>query len=202
MFQQMQVGVAARRKLLIYVSLPLAYVVCGRLGLFLAVSPGYATAVFLPAGIAVGGMFIAGAGTLPGTFAGSFLLNLWIGYSIAHRLDAIGIAAALIIALWHSFADNLFRTATNHLRVGFAHELIAQIRTAPNKDEGRLLNNGLQLGLSLSTGLLGALLMLATGHTYRVQILADFSLVPSSTLAATLVFPVASTACNTTRPPE
>lgn len=98
MFQQMQVGVAARRKLLIYVSLPLAYVVCGRLGLFLAVSPGYATAVFLPAGIAVGGMFIAGAGTLPGTFAGSFLLNLWIGYSIAHRLDAIGIAAALIIA--------------------------------------------------------------------------------------------------------
>src|ERR1700730_1207577 len=49
---------------------------------------------------------------------------------------------------WHSFADNLFRTATNHLRVGFAHELIAQIRTAPNKDEGGLLNNGLQLGLS------------------------------------------------------
>jgi integral membrane sensor domain MASE1 len=98
MFQQMQVGVAARRKLLIYVTLPLAYVVCGRLGLFLAVPPGYATAVFLPAGIAVGGIFIAGAGTLPGTFAGSFLLNLWIDYSIAHRLDAIGIAAALIIA--------------------------------------------------------------------------------------------------------
>ena len=56
MFQQIQTGAADRSKLLIYLILPLAYVVCGRLGLFLAVPPGYATAVFLPAGIAIGGM--------------------------------------------------------------------------------------------------------------------------------------------------
>ena len=35
----------------IYVALPLAYIVTGRVGLLLAVPPGYATAVFMPAGL-------------------------------------------------------------------------------------------------------------------------------------------------------
>jgi hypothetical protein len=39
-------------------------------------------------------MFIAGAGTLPGTFAGSFLLNLWVGYSIRNRQLCNAIALA------------------------------------------------------------------------------------------------------------
>ena len=88
-----------QRRLLIYVALPVAYVVTGRLGLLLAVPPGYATAVFLPAGIAVGAMFIAGPASLPGIFVGSFLLNEWIGYSIADRLTPVGVAAAVVIAL-------------------------------------------------------------------------------------------------------
>src|SRR5215471_20149478 len=92
-------SVVSGRRLLIYVVLPVAYVLAGRLGLFLAVPPGYATAVFLPAGIAVAAMFMAGAATLPATLASSFLLNLWIGYSIAHRLDAAGLSVALVIAL-------------------------------------------------------------------------------------------------------
>jgi PAS domain S-box-containing protein len=88
-----------RRQLLLYVALPLAYVICGRLGLLLAVPPGFATPVFLPAGIAVTAMFIAGSASLPGTFLGSFLLNVWISYSIKHQLDVVGVNAALIIAL-------------------------------------------------------------------------------------------------------
>ena len=72
--------------------------IAGRLGLLLAVPPGYATAVFVPAGIAVAGMFMAGAATLPGTFLGSFLLNIWTGYAIAHRFELSGIAVALVIA--------------------------------------------------------------------------------------------------------
>jgi two-component sensor histidine kinase/integral membrane sensor domain MASE1 len=88
-----------RKQLLLYVALPLAYVICGRLGLLLAVPPGFATAVFLPAGIAVTAMFVAGSGSLPGTFLGSFLLNVWISYSIKHQLDVVGVNAALIIAL-------------------------------------------------------------------------------------------------------
>jgi two-component sensor histidine kinase/integral membrane sensor domain MASE1 len=88
-----------RRQLLLYVALPLAYVICGRLGLLFAMPPGFATAVFLPAGIAVTAAFVAGNASLPGTFLGSFLLNIWISYSIKHQLDIIGVNAALIIAL-------------------------------------------------------------------------------------------------------
>jgi two-component sensor histidine kinase/integral membrane sensor domain MASE1 len=88
-----------RRQLLLYAALPLAYVICGRLGLLLAMPPGFATAVFLPAGIAVTAAFVAGNASLPGTFLGSFLLNIWISYSIKHQLDVIGVNAALIIAL-------------------------------------------------------------------------------------------------------
>ena len=61
-----------RRWLLLYAALPLVYIVTGRLGLLLATPPGYATAVFLPAGIAVTATFVAGASALPGTFLGSF----------------------------------------------------------------------------------------------------------------------------------
>src|SRR5215831_10554367 len=88
-----------RQQLLLYVALPLAYVISGRLGLLLAVPPGFATAVFLPAGIAVTAMFVAGGASLPGTFLGSLLLNVWISYTINHQLDFIGINAAFIIAL-------------------------------------------------------------------------------------------------------
>jgi integral membrane sensor domain MASE1 len=88
----------AWRQLLLYTALPLAYIVTGRLGIFLAAPPGYATAVFVPAGIAVTATFVVGAAALPGTFLGSFLLNLWIGYLIAGRLNLTQITAALVIA--------------------------------------------------------------------------------------------------------
>jgi PAS domain S-box-containing protein len=99
MLRMKHLKAAMARQLLIYAALPLAYVITGRLGLLLAVPPGYATAVFVPAGIAVGAMFIAGASTLPGTFLGSFLLNLWVGYAITGQINAIDTAAAIVIAL-------------------------------------------------------------------------------------------------------
>ena len=91
-------NLTAPRQLLVYVALPLAYIVTGRLGLLLAVPPGYATPAFLPAGIAVTATFVAGATALPGTFLGSFLLNLWTGYLIASESNLMQIATALIIA--------------------------------------------------------------------------------------------------------
>src|SRR5262245_61216614 len=91
----------AHRQLLIYWVMPVAYVVSGRLGLLLAVPPGYATAVFPPAAIAVAAMFMAGAATLPGTFLGAFLLNISLGYSITQQLEAISVAAALVVAFGH-----------------------------------------------------------------------------------------------------
>jgi len=89
---------AMRRRLLVYVLLPLAYVITGRLGLLLAVPPGYATAVFMPAGIAVGAMFMAGPSTLPGIFIGSLLLNVWVGSSIADQFSLLSLATAFVIA--------------------------------------------------------------------------------------------------------
>jgi len=91
-------NLTARRQLLLYIALPLAYIVTGGLGLLVTVPPGYATPVFLPAGVAVTATFVAGATALPGTFLGSFLLNLWIGYLIAGGLSLTQIVTALVIA--------------------------------------------------------------------------------------------------------
>ena len=76
-----------------------AYVLSGKLSLLLALPPGYASAIFPPAGIAVAASFIGGKRTWPWIFSGSALLNLWVGYSAAHRFEWIGVAAAGTIAL-------------------------------------------------------------------------------------------------------
>src|SRR5262249_11676612 len=78
-------------------SIVLGYVVTGKLGLMLAVPPGFASAIFPPAGIAVAAMLAGGSATLPCTFVGSFLLNVWVAYSVVHELDQLCIAAAVII---------------------------------------------------------------------------------------------------------
>jgi hypothetical protein len=84
--------------LLAHLLLTLPYVATGKLALILAVPPGYASPIFPPAGIAVAGMLIGGSATLPWTFLGSFLLNVWIANSAGDRFDEIGIAAAIVIA--------------------------------------------------------------------------------------------------------
>ena len=78
----------------IYPLLTVAYTLSGKLGLMLAVPPGYASPIFPAAGIAVAATLIRGRATLPWIFLGSLLLNLWAGYSIS----AAGAAAAIIIA--------------------------------------------------------------------------------------------------------
>ena len=85
--------------LVVYVAMPAAYIVTGRLGLLLAISPGYATAVFVPAGIAVAAAFMFGPASLPGTFLGSFLLNTWVGFSHGIRPDLGNLITAGAIAL-------------------------------------------------------------------------------------------------------
>jgi signal transduction histidine kinase/CHASE1-domain containing sensor protein len=53
------------------------YVITGRLGLLLAVPPGYATIIWPASGIAVGMLMIQGSRLWPGVFVGSLLLNAW-----------------------------------------------------------------------------------------------------------------------------
>jgi integral membrane sensor domain MASE1 len=86
------------RQLLAYLSLPLAYIVTGKLALLLAVPPGYASPIFPPAGIAVAATLIGGPMALPWVFLGSLLLNVWTGYSVSDQLDETGCIAALVIA--------------------------------------------------------------------------------------------------------
>jgi len=87
------------RSLWASLGLTLAYVVSGALGLFLAVPPGYASAIFPPAGLAVAAAFIGGASTLPWIFLGSLLLNLYVGISSAHELATAAAAIAVAIAI-------------------------------------------------------------------------------------------------------
>lgn len=66
-----------------------AYYLSGRLGLLLAVPPGYATAVWPPSGIALAGVMVYGLRLCPGVWLGSFAINVGTG------LDTSGAAAAL-----------------------------------------------------------------------------------------------------------
>jgi PAS domain S-box-containing protein len=90
--------------LMIVLGIAAAYYVTGRLGLLFAIPPGYATAVWLPSGIALGAILIGGYRGWPGVLLGSWLLNMMPPFEAANwmaRLDglalptSIGLGAAL-----------------------------------------------------------------------------------------------------------
>src|SRR5216684_2348033 len=111
--------VAGTRKVAGYIALTLVYVIAGKLGLLLAVPPGYATAIFPPAGIAVAAMLLGGARTLPWTFLGSLLLNAWEGYALNGRFDRTGLTVAVAIA------------ASSVLQAGVAGTILRRALGAP-----------------------------------------------------------------------
>ena len=82
-----------------YPLLTVVYTLSGKLGLMLAVPPGYASPIFPAAGIAITATLIRGGATLPWIFLGSLLLNLWAGYLINPDLGATCVTAAIIIAV-------------------------------------------------------------------------------------------------------
>ena len=88
-----------RMELAVYFLLTITYVVSGKLGLMLALPPGYASLIFPPAGIAIAAAFISGKRVLPWIFLGSLLLNLWVAYSGSQQIDTIGFMVASIIAI-------------------------------------------------------------------------------------------------------
>ncbi|MBI4264661.1 MAG: CHASE domain-containing protein [Acidobacteria bacterium] len=58
-----------------------AYYVSGRLGLLLAIPPGYATAIWPASGIALAGLLLGGSRLWPGIVLGSFCINLDVAMS-------------------------------------------------------------------------------------------------------------------------
>src|SRR6184192_747480 len=59
------------------------YFVTGKLALFLAIPPGYATAVWPAAGLAIGCLLLFGNSAWPGVLIGSFLVNFWTSLDTA-----------------------------------------------------------------------------------------------------------------------
>ncbi len=72
------------------------YVVLGKLGLMLAIQPGYASGIFPPAGLAVAATYLWGGSTVPWIILGSLTLNLSV---TATPLQTSAITAALCIAM-------------------------------------------------------------------------------------------------------
>ncbi len=62
------------------IGLAAAYAGFGRLGLLLAIPPGYATAVWPPSGIALAGILLLGYRAWPGILLGSLLVNVWTSF--------------------------------------------------------------------------------------------------------------------------
>jgi diguanylate cyclase (GGDEF)-like protein len=75
-----------------------AYFITGKLGLLLAIPPGYATAVWLPSGIALAGILIFGYRTWLGVLLGSLCVNVGVSFdasSTAAILKSLVVAASI-----------------------------------------------------------------------------------------------------------
>ena len=94
------IAAAPRKPLSLEATLALLFVVAlgyyasGRLGLLLAIPPGYATAVWPASGIALASILLGGPRLAPGIFAGSFLVNIGTGFD-----TSAPVASSLLPAL-------------------------------------------------------------------------------------------------------
>src|ERR1035437_8152311 len=83
------------------------YVLTGKLALLLALPPGYASAFFPPAGIAVAAVMTRGPRLLPGVLLGSLALNVMLGFDqrtglpFAALLAAAAAAVASTLQAWY-----------------------------------------------------------------------------------------------------
>src|SRR5689334_15991117 len=76
------------------------YMATGKLGLLLAVRPGYATIIWPASGIALGMLLMHGSRLWPGVLIGSFLLNAYnSGVFTEPPWHSAKLAAACLIAL-------------------------------------------------------------------------------------------------------
>ena len=62
-----------------------AYAVAGWLALWLAIPPGYATAIWPASGLALAGVLMSGSWVWPGIWLGSFLVNIWTAFDSTTR---------------------------------------------------------------------------------------------------------------------
>ena len=110
-----------------------AYAITGKLGLLLAISPGYATGIFPPAGLALAAAYLWGWPTLPWIFLGALTLNLWITDNIANMVSVLAagcIAAASVIQAWVG-ARVLWRMIGPNARLETSREILGYLALSP-----------------------------------------------------------------------
>jgi signal transduction histidine kinase/integral membrane sensor domain MASE1 len=106
-------------------TLATAYAAAAWLGLWLAIPPGYATALWPASGLALAGILIGGARVAPGVWLGSFVVNLWTAWDATHAAalftsvaipTSIGVGAtaqalvgASLVRRWVGFPSPLTR---------------------------------------------------------------------------------------------
>jgi CHASE1-domain containing sensor protein len=74
-----------------------AYVGTGKLALLLAIPPGFATAIWPPAGIALAALLLLGSRAWPGVLLGSFLVNVSTTFDRASMGPSLAVAAAIAV---------------------------------------------------------------------------------------------------------
>lgn len=83
------------------------YFVVGRLSLLLAIEPNYATAIWLPAGVAIGAILTYGNRCLLGVLLGSFLVNIAHPLLDPHQINCLIVpivsACGATLQCWLSF---------------------------------------------------------------------------------------------------
>jgi PAS domain S-box-containing protein len=82
-----------RRDLLLGAAMAVAYFVFGKLGLLLAIPPGYATAIWPPSGIALGALLLLGGRFWPAIWLGSFLTNISTSFNPNATEQSLMVAA-------------------------------------------------------------------------------------------------------------
>lgn len=90
---------AAPWRLHALILLSLSYALSGKLSLMLAVAPGFASALFIPAGLAIAAVLISGYHTLPWIFLGSVLFSVWNGDVARGPINSTVIAAVLLMSV-------------------------------------------------------------------------------------------------------
>ena len=85
-----------RSRLTACTGMAFAYIVAGKLALLLAIPPGYATAVWPAAGIALAAMLIFGTRLWPGVLIGSFIVNVGVSFDAS---SSVAILRSVVVAL-------------------------------------------------------------------------------------------------------
>ena len=99
----------------------ISYWVSARLGLLLAIPPGYATAVWPPSGVGLGAVLICGYWVLPGIWLGSFLANAQTTF------DVHALFPALLLPVGIALGATAQAAVSTHLIrrfVGYSYALV------------------------------------------------------------------------------